>query len=371
MKDPKTIEMLESIPKFKSYSKYNTSLEKIFKDNCLKNLIYSLKYPRKATRQGILEEITKKSQEEDDDNFLMKKLNLKIDEPSLLDDTNENIIPKSKKNFNTSKYHTAKKSSPIPLISKLKTFHEYQKKKLKLYKPNLDPFKYSPNYNSIYKNTYCVKIQPDTNNKNKTEYVNSFDTILTGSKYSNLYNSNKNSFTKYNKKNLRNLKEKIKIIDNMNEKNDSIILSNKNDLKKNNDNFYNKNNHSIRFSKCTPRKNNINFTSKIVSYIQPYDYKSNVKNKTIDFNKMLARSHKILINVASLKVPSACYYSPKYNLLEQKPMSIIFNEEANIKRKNNKKYLLQKLWSSYDAKQEYQLVDNKKLDDNILKYLSL
>ena len=128
----------------------------------------------------------------------------------------------------------------------------------------------------------------------------------------------------------------------------------------------------MRFSKYMPRKNNIYSTNKVVSYIQPYDYISAAKNKTIDFSKMLTRSQKVLINVSSLQVPSFCSYTPKYDLLEQKPMSIIFNENANIKAgKHNKKYLLQKLWTSYDVKQEYQLVDNKKLNDNVLKDISL
>lgn len=51
MKDYKMIEMLDSIPKIQSYSSYSLSLEKMFKKNCLKDLLYDLKYP-KTFQQG-------------------------------------------------------------------------------------------------------------------------------------------------------------------------------------------------------------------------------------------------------------------------------------------------------------------------------
>ena len=369
MKDPKTLQMFDSIPKFETFSKYNNSLKKVFKGNCLKYLVHNLKHPRKPAYQGILEEITKKSPEDDDDDILINKLNIKKDEPSLLEDTNETFFTK------LHKHHIETKSSPIPLISLSKTNrnNEFIKKKLKFEEPSLDPFKYTPNYNSIYKNTPCAFIKPLSHKKYNTEYGNSFDnTFLTGGKYITKNNSNQKSFTKNNKKIFKNIKEKIKKIDIKKEKNESKNYSIVSSLKKRKGNSYNKINHSMRFSKYISRKDNIYNKSKVISYIQPYDYISAAKKKTIDFNKMLNRSPKVLLNVSSLQVPPSCYYNPKYDLLEQKPMSIIFNEEANLKTgKNNKKYLLQKLWTSYDVKQEYQLVDNNKLNDDVLKSICL
>lgn len=51
MKDYKMIEMLESIPQIQPYSNYSHSLEKMFKKNCLRDLLSDLKYP-KTFQQG-------------------------------------------------------------------------------------------------------------------------------------------------------------------------------------------------------------------------------------------------------------------------------------------------------------------------------
>ena len=44
MENNKVVEMFDSIPKFETYSKYSISLQRIFKNNSLKNLIKDLKY---------------------------------------------------------------------------------------------------------------------------------------------------------------------------------------------------------------------------------------------------------------------------------------------------------------------------------------
>ena len=117
--------------------------------------------------------------------------------------------------------------------------------------------------------------------------------------------------------------EKIEKIEDNKEKTDAENTSKINHFRKKKEYSYNKNNHSMRFSKYMPRKNNIYSTNKVVSYIQPYDYVSAAKNKTIDFNKMLTRSEKVLINVSSLQVPSFCSYTPKYDLLEKTNVNYI------------------------------------------------
>ena len=365
MKDLKTIEMFDSIPKFQTYSKYNTSLEKIFKGKWLKNLVDSLKHPRKVTKQGILEDITKKLPDDDEDELLYgNTINIKKDDqPKNLLEDNEEIIP------------STKQTKHINMLFNNTCFTPRKK----FNKPGLDPFKYNPNYNSIYKNTPCVKIKEDTC-KNRKCFNNPFLTVV---------NSTKNFSISKNKS--RNKGKKIfkykTSIENKKTKNKSLTINNEigkgerhNNMKtmktlpvinKNKNNIYDKNNHALRFSKCISRKVNIYNVNKIVSYLQPYDY-STSRNKTIDFRKMLHRSEKNLINVSSLKVPSFYFYHPNYELIEQKPLRILFNEEENVKKnRNNKKFLMQKLWRSYDVKQEYQLVDNSKLNDDAVKLLNL
>lgn len=49
MKDYKTIEMFESIPKFETYSKYSQTLSKKFKHASLKTFLHDLKNPQHST----------------------------------------------------------------------------------------------------------------------------------------------------------------------------------------------------------------------------------------------------------------------------------------------------------------------------------
>lgn len=52
MKDTKFLEMVDSIPKFETFSKYSQSLEKKYKKSCLKNLIEELKHPKNFKEYG-------------------------------------------------------------------------------------------------------------------------------------------------------------------------------------------------------------------------------------------------------------------------------------------------------------------------------
>ena len=44
----KVVKMLETIPKFETYSKYNVALERVFQDNSMKNFVKSLKEHKRA-----------------------------------------------------------------------------------------------------------------------------------------------------------------------------------------------------------------------------------------------------------------------------------------------------------------------------------
>ena len=60
--------------------------------------------------------------------------------------------------------------------------------------------------------------------------------------------------------------------------------------------------------------------------------------------------------------PSVCYYNPNYNYLEKNVSSKIhfFKLVVPFKKKtfdkNNKYYLIQKLWRSYDVSSDYKTV---------------
>ena len=53
MSDNKIVEMFDSIPKFDYFSKYSFSLQKVFNNCSLKNLIKELKSPKKKMKMTI------------------------------------------------------------------------------------------------------------------------------------------------------------------------------------------------------------------------------------------------------------------------------------------------------------------------------
>ena len=73
---------------------------------------------------------------------------------------------------------------------------------------------------------------------------------------------------------------------------------------------------------------------------------------------MSSRKPKDFLNIASLEIPSFNNYSPKFDLVEKKMAQVDFSPHIN---KLSKKYLLKKLWSSYEVISDYQLVNNDKL----------
>ena len=74
MLDSKTLNTLDSMAKYKTYSKYNTVLEKKFKGYSLKSLIYTCKNPRQFVKVKFLEEFVKKhpyENEQYNDNIML------------------------------------------------------------------------------------------------------------------------------------------------------------------------------------------------------------------------------------------------------------------------------------------------------------
>ena len=142
------IKLLDTIPKFESYSQYNSSLEKVFQDYSFKYLLKHLKEQKKPKLYSYFN-VDEKKQET---NNIFKAFGLEnkgIDTSNnLLNDEEEKMIkikPDSEENIK-------KEPIKIPII-----------KNKRRYNPQLDPFRYSPNYNSIYKNIPSVKIKKPFN----------------------------------------------------------------------------------------------------------------------------------------------------------------------------------------------------------------
>ena len=367
MTEKKTIRMFESIPKFETYSHYNSTLEKIFGGNSLKNLITTLKRQKPINEITLIDEIAKKDTNQPIDVYAEEDANLKkinnYDEYDIFDEMYDHRMHIGSKNRDKKQKEFWKTSST------------------KIVKPVLDPFKYNPNYTSIYKNVPSVKIIdpkknfPMHNIKNKgrnkkSSYEKDKKPFITDS---NIYKNKDGNIlsSKLGKTQSLIKKKDLKTLDVSNNSNNS---SNKKDIKLpqltklskiriiDSINIEN-GNHAIRFSKYIPRKYIIPYHNDNVSYINPFNYiKPKNKTKSIDFDKMLQRNEKNFINVYSLKNPSFGQYNPRYNLVERNHEARMFNPEDKD-FKNDKKYLMKKLWSSYKVITQYQLIDNDKINN--------
>jgi len=376
MTERQVVRMLESIPKFDSFSSYNSTYEKIFKGSSLKTLIKNLKHQKDITETSILDELDKKdfndqfdayNQDEDFKNIQFE------DEYDIFDELYDKKNSKNKKEEKKQPHRSdikKKKSNPV-----------------------LDPFKYNPNYNSIYKNIPSVKmIDPRKNlstnndrykrrnnnvgkkikhiitNPNLDKNINSMFKKIENNKMPlikrktlNSLNNSKDSNNLNNSSNSNNSKSKDK--DNKENK-DSIKLPKLIRLSKlKTDNSYNDNdNHALRFSKYIPRKFNIPKVNKNVSYINPFNYiKPKNKTKSIDFNKMLYRNEKDFVYASCLKNPSFCIYDPKFTYIEKNKQTKLFNPE-DMDEEKRKKFLMRKLWGSYKVDTEYQLINDHKFN---------
>ena len=358
------IQLLDSISKFNTISKYSNSLKKIFKNKTLKDYIKTLRNPIHFESFKFItdfEKRTKKEEEEDEYNLLPKGyLKKGKKEINLLHDENA-PEPEVKKDINkdTLYENSAKSMTNFNLTIMKQHYHE------------LDPFKYNPNYNSIYKNVPSFKIiLPKKKTIKKNSKSQCFLTGISDKKIKNIKKlnikiHNDNALNENDKKNriyyLNNsLENNIK---NINYKNLPILRSpinkNKNNKKIKNKNKF-KNNHAFRFSKYMPRKINIYKVNNRLTYLeQNINSFSDKNNNAIDFNKMETRDSNKWVNLVRLSNPSIYYYSPRYDSIEKKPLNIFFNPKDTFR--NNKKYIIKKIWTSYKVKKEYESIDNSKL----------
>lgn len=73
--------------------------------------------------------------------------------------------------------------------------------------------------------------------------------------------------------------------------------------------------------------------------------------------------------IAKLKknIPSICYYQPKYNLVHKNSDRTLLFNHSNKKEKS-KKFLMQKLWKSYEVNSAYRMVNLKSfVEENNIK----
>ena len=354
------IHLLDSISKFNTYSKYSNSLKKIFRNKSLKDYVKNLKNPVHIQSFQFITDFDKKTNnyEEEDEFKLLPKGYLKKGKE--LDLLHDEYVPEQEENKESRNTLYKTNSDKSMTNFNLSIMRQYQE---------LDPFKYNPNYNSIYKNIPSFKfILP-----NKKKFIkNAKSCLITGIKDKNKIKNLKKINIKINDNNAFNENNKNEYLNNSLENNLKNInyktlpilkgSSNKNKITKKNKNKNKyKDNHAFRFSKYMPRKLNIYNVNNRLTYLDNFNSFSEKDNKAIDFNKMESRNSNKWINLASLSNPSIYYYNPKFAFREKKPLNILFNPKINDR--NNKKYLIKKIWTSYDVKKEYESIDNSKLDN--------
>ena len=374
MENNKVLEMFDSIPKFETYSKYSLSLHRIFKNNSLKHLIKDLKSPKKLNECG--NEKNKKGLSQG--KSYLNNINDMEDQMLIKVKENEN------EDFFDVKFDNKKK------MKKNKSFKEIRKiipKKKNVLPDYPDPYKYDPNYNSIYKNVPSVKfiipinyikkkkekeeLKVETLEKKKKKKHNKIPNtkpsiMLTEIEIQNTMPNLKRSGSTLNDNIYSHINLTTNTNENINNKNNTTINHTEGKLNKSKSQSkykkllppITKENHALKFSQYTWRKFIIPKNIDKLTYLEPINYLENIK-KVIDFNKMNPRSE-LINNPSNLDNPSICYYQPKYSFIEKNPFFVSF---GNInENKKNKKFLLKKLWGSYNLTSDYQLVDNDKLN---------
>jgi hypothetical protein len=329
------IQMLDTLPKFETYSQYSSSLEKVFHDNSFKNLLKSLREQKKPKIYSYFNvELTKP-----ETNSIFQSYGL----DNKKEESKTNLFKEEDNEFKTNE---REKDNFLTKKESWK-FMNLKSKKIR-FNPELDPFRYNPNYNSIFKNTPCVRI------------TKPFNETSPSYKYKNRNNNIKKQIESPF---LTEIGDKAMV---SNKKIKDFHLKNLDDLQKINtkiklkkEDNEDKNNHSLRFDKYVDRKIVKTEINPNVSYIEPYDYQK-AKNNSIDFSKMHSRydNDTYFLHGNNLNGPTIGYYNPNYEYLEKNVRNISLGNERKAK---SKKYLLKKIWTGYGVRVDYQLIDNSKL----------
>ena len=352
MGDNKVIEMFDSIPKFETYSKYSNTLGRVFKNSSLDSLLKDLKNPKKFNEK---DEINQEKNFTDN----IASIESQIANAKNIIDENDDFFDKKydKKNLMKKEKENEEENKTPIIIHKRK----------KVLPDNPDPYKYHPNYHSIYKNIPSVKFILPKENKNfeneknkklldrklKLKPIESEKKIL----LTDINVDNKNITTN------NNLSTQVKT-----EESKELEKKNKNKKKQNLLPPISKSNHALKFTQYTWRKFIIPVQNEKITYLEPYDYLENVE-KSVDFTKMIPRQDMDMLNKHQLETPSINYYNPRYDYVENRSPKVQFNHSMSKLKYDNSKYLVNKLWADYNVTQEYKLVDNEKLGEPNFDYL--
>ena len=325
-----TLNNFDQISNYSIYSKLNSYCDRIMKEKSLKGFVKLNREKRNLKKISYLEEIMNIVPQEKNDTYETKEFVANLfSNNSRNDDNSHNKSLKLAQIQNNKNYSSTKKIKFEDIVSK-------------------DPFRYNPNYNSIYKKIpYVVIKNPKEDIKlnlnHKSKDIN--QTEINNRKH------NSHSLKLLTKDNKKLFPEKLPKIPKL--KRDCITKTD---------------NHSLRFSKYGNQKSLFNPDNKNNDSAEHKKMKSKILKKTkknhndhfvIDFNKMSCRKDKDLINYPSLNVPSFYRYTPKYDFTEKNPVKISF---CYHEVKDKKKYLLRKIMGSYRCDKYYQIVDNDKID---------
>jgi len=360
-----TLYKFDEISKYSVYSKMNVKYDRVFGDRSLKAFVKINKSPKILKKISYVEEALKKAPKESKD----------YKDPH--EYINQIIARSIENNNNKSKiFNTQPNATPQNHIFKKKNFNDII---------SLDPFKYNPNYDAIYKKIPYVRIVGPTEKDNNRNVNSSNSSTIKENKNNKSKNSRTPSPLNKNDVNSNNSKDSYTIETN---RNDEVYNLNKSsDIKSiklpiiNNNNNKSKiwdNNHALRFSKYGNQrvyKSENKYNKKeeesgkkmdFIRYNSNNRYSLNKKNKknnfSINFDKMMSRKGTDFINFSSLNTPSFNKYTPNYDFVKNSPAKISFSyHNIDIDDMTKKKYLLKKLLNSYNADIQYHIIKDEQL----------
>ena len=360
-----TLYKFDEISKYSVYSKMSVKYDRVFGDRSLKAFVKINKSPKILKKISYVEEALKKAPKESKD----------YKDPH--EYINQIIARSIENNNNKSKiFNTQPNATPQNHIFKKKNFNDII---------SLDPFKYNPNYDAIYKKIPYVRIVGPTEKDNNRNVNSSNSSTIKENKNNKSKNSRTPSPLNKNDVNSNNSKDSYTIETN---RNDEVYNLNKSsDIKSiklpiiNNNNNKSKiwdNNHALRFSKYGNQrvyKSENKYNKKeeesgkkmdFIRYNSNNRYSLNKKNKknnfSINFDKMMSRKGTDFINFSSLNTPSFNKYTPNYDFVKNSPAKISFSyHNIDIDDMTKKKYLLKKLLNSYNADIQYHIIKDEQL----------
>ena len=361
-----TIYNLEVISKFSRYSKFNENFDRLLGDRSLKGFVKVNKRPKVLKKLNYLEEINKrfpnltKDKDQKDPHEFISNLIMKNVETN----KNDNSI-------NNNKYYKIFKSQPNDQKPSIKKYFNSKKSSYQEI-ISLDPFKYNPNYNAIFKKIPYVRIIEPKEIKDDNPHTHRINRKLrnksngTGLALS-INNTSDNDIKSINRT-VENKKVNDKILLDNNQNSIKLPIVNNNKINTRNDN------HALRFSKYgNERKSIFDYKNENEDNYINNNYNNSISGDkvntkkiiTVNFDKMRSRRGKDFINSYSLETPSFNRYSPNYDFVKNSSAKISFSYH-NIDNNdiNKKKYLLNKLIHSYKVDTDFHIINNDQIKLN-------